>query len=128
MYELRPLNATDLYPMLKLAGKLGIKQIKDSISEEAINKMISDKADGSEVNVMSVGIDIVFSVADVIINNLADCQDEVNTLLSRVSGKTKKEISELPLLEYTQMIFDFVQKEEFPAFIKAARELFEKLG
>lgn len=126
MYELRPLSGKDLYPMLKLIGKLGLEDFKKVVSEDSVSKLIENNSEGEKVDVASIGAEIIISFADIVIKNLANCEDEVNSILSSLTGKSKKEISELPFVEYTELIFAFVQKEEFPAFIKAAKGLFKK--
>ena len=74
--------------------------------------------------IYSVGISVTIEMANVIIGNLPKCEDEIYTLLSRVSGKSKKEISELDMVTFTEYIVEFVKKDEFKDFTKVALKLF----
>jgi hypothetical protein len=60
----------------------------------------------------------------VIFNNLPKCEKEIYQLLAQVSGMSEDEVKKDGIL-FTEMLFDFVKKEEFPAFIKVVSRLFK---
>ena len=63
-------------------------------------------------------------LAQIVISNLPDCKKEIYMLLSQLSGKTEKEISNLDMVVFTQMIVALLKKEEFKDFIKVVSTLF----
>lgn len=120
VYELRKLCARDIFPMSKILSKIGIKEFKECFASEEVKAVIAQMSEGGEApDVASVGMTVALDVADVLLGNLASCEDHIYQLLSGLSGKTKKEIAELPMDVFVSMIIDVIKKEEFKDFIQA---------
>ena len=67
---------------------------------------------------------VAVDVASVIIANVPKCKDDIYTLLSGLSGMSKKEIAALPMNVFLSMIVDVVKKEEFKDFFGDVAGLF----
>lgn len=133
-FEFRKLKADDVFPMFQLLSKIGLKDIKESLDPAVVAKIAKafsadKKADQKEQTnlediVYSVGFSITLDIANILIGNLANCKNEIYTLLSNVSGMKKSEIADLDFVTFTEMIIAFVKKEEFKDFIWVVSKLF----
>jgi hypothetical protein len=73
---------------------------------------------------MYVGFNIIFEAVEVIMNNLPSCEQEIYAFLAGLSGMKVKEVANLPLATFTEMIVEVLKKEEFKDFFKAVSRLF----
>lgn len=136
-YTLRNPKATDIASFLKLFSKLGIKDFKDSFSDDAFRELIAkereklagDGEDDEDISkfLENVGVGLAFELADVILAKLSDCQREVFACLSHLSGMTVDEVADLDLSVFTQMLWDAVTLPGFADFIKVVSRLYEKI-
>jgi len=120
VYELRKLCARDIFPMSKILSKIGIKEFKECFASEEVKTMVAQMSSGEKpADVESVGMTVVLEVADIFLGNLSSCEEHIYQLLAGLSGKTKKDIAELPMDVFVSMIIDIIKKEEFKDFIQA---------
>lgn len=131
-YELRELSSKDIFPVFNIMGKIGFKEFKSCFEADevkaAIKKAVSDKEakDTAVEDITSeIGVEVFINIAGIVISHLSSCEDDIYTLLSGLSGMTKKEISELPLGTFAEMIIDVVKAEGFKDFIKVVSKLFK---
>lgn len=126
-FELRELKATDIMPMVKILSKIGLKNIKESFSEENLKSMISSiSGENPEEKATYLGFSLIVDLVDIILMNLPSCENEIYSFLAGLSGKTSAEIKDLGLGEFTEMIIAVIQKEEFKDFFKAVSKSFNK--
>lgn len=125
-YTFRKLSAEDMFLMFRIIGKIGVNEFKACFSEESLETIMSTmtNSDGDNKSLISVGVAVGFDIANVIFNNLPKCEKEIYQLLAQVSGMSEDEVKKDGIL-FTEMLFDFVKKEEFPAFIKVVSKLFK---
>lgn len=125
--EFKQLKSSDMFIMFKIINKIGLNEIKNQLEPKTIEKLVDSfkgKAKDKDSLMYSVGLSVSIEMVNVIIGNLPKCEDEIYTLLSRVSGKSKKEISELDMVTFTEYIVEFIKKDEFKDFTKVALKLF----
>ena len=119
VYTLRALQSDDLFLMLKVINKIGIKEIKKCFESEAVVKAITAMTDGKKVkDTATVGMTVMLEIADVLARNLPACRDELYQLLSTLSGMTEAEIAKLPMLTMIDMVMDVVKMQEFADFFQ----------
>lgn len=127
--EFKQLKSSDVFIMFKIINKIGLNEIKNQLEPKTIEKLVDGfkgkgKVKDKDSLMYSVGLSVSIEMVNVIIGNLPKCEDDIYTLLSRVSGKSKKEISELDMVTFTEYIVEFVKKDEFKDFTKVALKLF----
>lgn len=124
-YELRSFTADDIFPMLKILSKIGVKNFKRCFDSQEVRQAISKMtADGQKNDQLDrVGMIVMLDIADIIFANVSNCKDEIYFLLSQLSGMTKKQIAGLPAATFANMIVDTLQKEDFRDFFAAASRL-----
>ena len=127
-YELRDLTADDMFPMIQIISKIGIREFKSCFESDNVKKlaaeMTSGKASKDELRA-TVGVTVAFDLASVILSNLPNCRDDIYLLLSQLSGMTTKEIANLPMVTFVEMVIDVIKKKEFADFFQAAFKLFK---
>ncbi|NBJ93203.1 hypothetical protein [Parablautia muri] len=149
-YTFRKLNSTDLFPMIKLITKIGIDELTEVFEGDTIKKII-DGVTKKEKNITGeesdvekeatangeknakgkeiiVGIGVALKLVNKIMEHIPSCENDIYTLLSRVSGMSIEEIKGLDLDVFMKMLLDFVTKEEFWDFFKVASEYIKRLG
>ena len=125
--ELRNLKSKDLFLMFQIINKIGIRKLKEVMSPEAVTEIMAAVADdGNAENITErVGLSLVIDIAGILFEGLPRCQNELFSLMAELSGKTVKEIEELPPADLMDAIVELVNKQEFPDFFKAASKLFK---
>ena len=125
-YELRNLTADDMFPMFQIISKIGVKEFKSCFESPDVRKAIEGVASGKQEqnDLTALGMTIAFDLAGVIISNLASCKNDIYGLLSQLSGMTAKEIANLPMVTFVEMIIDVIKKEEFNDFFQGVSKLF----
>lgn len=113
-YTLRKLCADDIFPMCSILSKIGFKEIKNAFDIGTIRRFTENK------DVESIGLSVGMDIVSIIIANMEKCKDSLYHFLSGLTGMTKKEIGELDMEVFVELIIDVVKKEEFKVFFKAA--------
>lgn len=121
-YELRDLMADDLFIVVNIISKIGVKEFKACFESEEVKAAVlgvMKKADG-EADIVSIGVSVALDIAAILMANIGKCKSDIYALLSNLSGMKEKEIAKLPLKTFTDMIFDLVRKREFADFFQDA--------
>lgn len=129
-FELRTLKSDDLFPMFGILSKIGFKDLKEIMTPDKIKDMKSmisqgDEADENADATTMLGVSVVMEVVSIIMKNLPFCKDEIYKFLASVSGMSVKEIGNLDMVTFTEMIVTVVQKQEFKDFFKVVSKLFK---
>lgn len=123
-YTFRKLGAPDMFLMFRIIGNIGIDKFKACFEGEALEKVMALFKQGDEKALTAVGLTISFDIVNIIVSNLPKCEKEIYQLLSQVSGMPEMFFKNDMIL-FTEMVIDFIKKEEFPAFIKVVSKLFK---
>ena len=149
-YELRDLEAQDIFSLGRLIKKIGIANFKKCLEGEEIKKAIAsyikgakktesetesstentEKEDEKETEndtalegLTIAGIDVTFEIASVVFDRLPECETEVYNFLSSLSGLKVNAIQKLPMCDFFDMVIDVIKKPEFKDFFKRASRL-----
>lgn len=122
-YTFRELCATDIAPMCAIIGKIGINNFTKCFNSDELLDLF-DKNKGGKNLTNLAGLTVVFEMANTIVSNVPQCEKEIFDLLASVSGLKVNEIKAFGLATFTEMIIDFVKKEEFKDFFKVVSKLF----
>lgn len=122
-YSFRALCATDIAPMCAIIGKIGINNFTKCFNSDDLLDLF-DKNKGVKNLTNLAGMTIAFEMANTIVQNIPHCEKEIFELLASVSGLKVNEIKVFGLATFTEMVIDFVKKEEFKDFFKVVSKLF----
>ena len=127
-YEMRSLQASDIFSIVKILNGIGLNNVKEPINIEEINEirktMTEDNSeDNSEKVYSQVGVKVVMSIATVILENLPKVENDLYTFVGSVIGIKTKEVAKMDMGEFMDILVAIIQKEEFKDFFKRASKL-----
>lgn len=125
-YTLRALKASDFFLVTRILSKIGVKEFKRCFESEEIKAAVKDvMKDGGEADVASIGMAVVFDIASVVMERMEDCEKDIYKLLSCLSAMTEKEVQNLPMADFGEMVIDVVKHEGFRDFFTAVIKRFK---
>lgn len=107
-YKLRSLKDGDLFPLLKILKKIGIKDCKEAFIQVA----------SGENTLKQIGIMASFDMADILIGNLAKIENEVYEMWSDISGIPIEEMKNMEFGTLPLMIMDTFSEARNTSFFK----------
>lgn len=107
-YTLRSLKDGDLFPVLKILRKIGIKDCKEAFVQVA----------SGEKTLKQIGIMASFDMADILIRNLPCVLDEAYMLWSDLSGIPVDEIKDMEFGTLPLMILDTFSEARNTSFFR----------
>ena len=123
-YNMRNLQATDLFSVVKILNGIGLKNIKESIDFEEINKIRKGMTeDNADAVTSQVGVNVVMSIATVILENLPKVENDLYTFVGSVIGVKAKDVAKMDMGDFMDVLITIIQKEEFKDFFKRASKL-----
>lgn len=123
-YEMRNLQATDIFSVVKILNGIGLKNIKEAINIEEINKIRKGMTeDNTDTIVSQVGVNVVMSIVMVILENLPKVENDIYNFIGSVIGIKAKDVAKMEMGEFTDVLITIIQKEEFKDFFKRASQL-----
>lgn len=112
-YTMRKLKDGDLFPLLGLFRKLGLKDFKDTITAAA-----------NGGNVQEIGISALLNVGDVVISHLeGEAGEAVYAFYSSLSGIPVEEMKEMEFGTLPMMIYDSFSEVKNTGFFKVLAKL-----
>ena len=125
--ELRKLQATDLFTMVKIINGIGLKNIKDNIDltelDDIRKRLKDDSKENSEELLSKVGMKIVSSVVGTVIENLPKVEKDLYDFCGNVTGLKPKDVAKLEIGEFIDLLIAIATKDEFKDFFKRASKL-----
>ena len=116
-YTLRTLQANDLFMMMRILKKIGLKEVKECFNAAEVKKAISE-ASGAEdgEKAAAIGLAVTMEMAALLVDHLPDCESEIYGFLAALSGQKAEEIAVLPMNTFAGMIADVFKDEGFADF------------
>ena len=123
-YEMRNLQATDIFSVVKILNGIGLNNIKEAINVDEINNIRKGMTeDNVDVISSQVGVKVVMSIATVILENLPKVENDLYTFVGSVIGVKAKDVAKMDMGEFMDVLITIIQKEEFKDFFKRASKL-----
>lgn len=112
-YTLRTFKDSDLFLLLQILKKIGIKDCKEAFMQVA----------SGEKTIKQVGIVAAFDLADILIGNLTKAEDDIYNLYAGLSGLAVEEIKEMEFGTLPLMIYDSFREVKNTSFFKVLSKL-----
>ena len=130
-YTLRKLADADLFPLLQLLRKLGLKDFKDAFiqkkEEHKFNPNLyetdEEKAKAFAQYQKEVGIDTFLGMADIMISKIDTHKDSIYEFYSSLAGVAPEEILQMEFGTLPLMIYDSFSEVKNTAFFKVLSKL-----
>lgn len=144
--EMRELRGDDLFTVISIIGKLDIEEeikelIELNIEDNAEKKIIQlddhkekkpTKKEAKQLEIEKINSEketalrtsqFVAELLTKLIRNANSLKGEINPFLADLTGKSEKEIRELPITEYINLLKSFFQKEDLKGFFSSIASL-----
>lgn len=127
--ELRKLQASDLFAMVKIINGIGVKNVKDAINVDEIrearekSRILAEKGENTDTIASELGTSIMMNVLAVVLEHLPTIEKDVYNFIANLADKKASDIAKMELNEFTDVIIEIFQKEEFMDFFKRASKL-----
>lgn len=129
-YEFNKIGADDIFTMVSIISKIGVNKFSQCLQGEEMRELVSKLKSNKNVTKDDIsivaGAGVLLNVAQVIFEGMPKCKDDIYKLLSDTSNLSLEEVKALDGVTFFEMIIDFVKKEEFMDFIKAASKFAKK--
>ena len=122
--ELRKLQASDIFSMVRIINGIGFKTIKDSINVEEINEMRKGMTEENSDTVASqVGMNVVMSILGTVVENLPKIENDVYEFAGNVAGMKAKDVAKMDAGDFIELLISIFTKDEFKDFFSRASKL-----
>ena len=122
--ELRNLQASDIFSMVRIINGIGFKTIKDSINIDEINEIRKGMTDeNSDVIASKVGTNVVMSILGTLIENLPKVENDVYEFAGSVAGMKAKDVAKMEAGDFIELLISIFTKDEFKDFFSRASKL-----
>ena len=122
--ELRNLNATDLFGIVRILNGIGLSRIKSAIDIDKIKEARKTMTEENSAEITTqVGTEIILSVIEVIIENLPAVETEIYKFVGGVAKMKPAEVAKLDASEFIDLLIAIFKKDEFLDFFKRASKL-----
>lgn len=120
LYTITGLCATDIFPMVKILKKIGIKDFATCFSGEELGTITEsfDNSTAFDDMVNAVGFGIAIKVVDMLLEKICIVEEDIYTFLSGISNLSPEEVGKLPMDAFFEMILEVFTRKEFMGFIK----------
>lgn len=123
-YEMRNLQATDIFSIVKILNGIGLNNVKEVIDFEEINKIRKGMTEeNADVISSQVGVNVVMSLSTIILENLPKIENDLYKFVGSVIGIKTKDVAKMDMGEFMDVLITIIQKEEFKDFFKRASKL-----
>lgn len=112
-YTLRKLKDKDLFPMLQILKKIGIREFKDAFIQVT----------SGEKSIKDIGILTAFDIIDILIGNIGKAENEIYALWSDLSGMGIDDMKELEFGTLPLMIADTFSNMKDASFFRVLSKL-----
>ena len=122
--ELRKLQASDIFSMVRIINGIGFKTIKDSINIDEINEIRKGMTDeNSDVIASKVGTNVVMSILGTVVENLPKVENDVYEFAGNVAGMKAKDVAKMEAGDFIELLISIFTKDEFKDFFSRASKL-----
>ena len=124
-YILHTPKAPDIFVLASIIGKIGVNKFATCLKDDEVQNLIKDitkkKSISNEDISMVAGIGVFTSIAQIVLEGMPKCEEDVYRLLSNTSNLSLNEVKDLDGVTFVEMIIDFFKSNM--DFIKAASKL-----
>lgn len=118
-YSPRRLTAGDIFPMVKIVKKAGIKDFAKCLNVNDLEGLTNI----DDAVIENLGMSAVFNIVDMLLDRIPEIGVELFEFLGDLIGTTGKEVESLPLDVFANLIVEVVRGKEFLGFTKAVLRL-----
>lgn len=121
--ELRNIQASDLFALVRMLKKIGIKDLKSVFNTDEIKSLREKSKNGEKIDYVEIGINGVMSIFTIIIEKLDIIENDFYVFVGNIANTEPTEIATMKIDKFMELINEIVHKEEFKDFFNQALKL-----
>ena len=121
-YELRKMTSADIFPMCTIIKKIGIDEVKKIINSPELMSLISNSK-GKDDRTTAIGMSFMLDIASLIVGNIPKIEADLYKFLASMSKMTEKELREISLADFLELVIAVIKHEDFKDFFSRASQL-----
>ena len=126
--ELRNLQASDIFLIVKILNKIGYEKIRKEINVDeimSVREKLSTTDDEKKKRslIAEYGVKAVMSVLDILLENLPLIEQDLYNFVGSVAGMKAKDVAKMDINKSVDLLIEIINKEEFKDFFKRASKL-----
>lgn len=147
-FVIRDFKSSDVWQMTRVIGKIGIHNFRNSIDPAALKasnfkkpQMLGEDGElvplprekwteaqiEAEFRAEMASDEILYAILGLLIENIGNCERDVNKLLADGIGVAVEEIADMDASDYMELITQYVTREGFKDFFTQAWRLVKKV-
>ena len=95
--ELRNIQAKDLFALVKMIKKLGLKDLKSVFNTDEIKSLREKSKNGEKIDYVEIGINGVMSIFTIIIEKLDIIEDDFYVFVGNIANTEPTEIATMKM-------------------------------
>ena len=128
-YKIRKPKATDLFVVSKILKRIGLKNIINCFQSDEIKELAKiQTSEGVEIEKLELttqaGISVMTNLGELILDKLDLVQDDLIVFISNLTGLKVKEVENLPITDFIEIVMDILKEPDFVDFIKVVLKSF----
>ena len=121
-FELRKMTSADIFPMCTIIKKIGIDEVKKIINSPELMSLVSNSK-GKDDRTTAIGMSFMLDIASLIVGNIPKIEADLYKFLASMSKMTEKELREISLADFLELVIAVLKHEDFKDFFKVASQL-----
>lgn len=121
-YELRKMTSADIFPMCTIIKKIGIDEVKKIINSPELMSLVSNSK-GKDDRTTAIGMSFMLDIASLIVGNIPKIEADLYKFLASMAKTTEKELREISLADFLELVITVLKHEDFKDFFKVASQL-----
>ena len=122
--ELRKLQASDLFSMVRIINGIGFKTIKDSINIDEINDLRKGMTEENTDEITSkVGVSVIMSILGTVVENLPKVENDVYEFCGSMAGIKAKDVAKMEIGDFMELLIAIFTMDGFKDFFSRASKL-----
>lgn len=126
--KIRKPKATDLFVASKIIKGIGIKNIADCFNSKEVKEYVkslrSNDAELTEKQIQRVGVLVVTNITELIFEKIDVIQDDLINFISNLTGLPIKDVEDLPIADFAEVVTLIIKEPDFVDFIKVVLKSF----
>ena len=127
-YEVRRLCAKDVFPMSRVISKIGVNEFKQAFDPDviatAVNKLTGQEGKKDDTTATIIGVGVALDMLNIVLGNLGKAEHEIYVFMAGPLQMTPEQVEDLPLDDFTELIYEIFTSPEFGGFMKVVSKLF----
>lgn len=121
--ELRNIQANDLFALVRMLKKLGVKDLRSVFNTDEIKSLREKRKNGEKIDYVEIGINGVMSILTLLIEKLDVIENDFYVFVGNIANTKPTEIATMKIDKFMELINEIVHKEEFKDFFNQALKL-----